>query len=163
MSSRGMRADMNVLFVHESAGVSGGAETNIQITAEELKRRGHTVGLLCIQPPECKKFSWEKYFSKVFYLNPEPTPASAEVLQTFKPDLLYIHKIKQLDFFEALLATSLPTVRMVHDHEMYCLRQYKYNPLTRAICTRSASGFCVFPCLAPLARNRGARFPVKWA
>jgi glycosyltransferase involved in cell wall biosynthesis len=158
-----MRADMNVLFVHESAGVSGGAETNIQITAEELKRRGHTVGLLCIQPPECKKFSWEKYFSKVFYLNPEPTPASAEVLQTFKPDLLYIHKIKQLDFFEALLATSLPTVRMVHDHEMYCLRQYKYNPLTRAICTRSASGFCVFPCLAPLARNRGARFPVKWA
>jgi glycosyltransferase involved in cell wall biosynthesis len=51
----------------------------------------------------------------------------------------------------------------VHDHEMYCLRQYKYNPLTRAICTRSASGFCVFPCLAPVARNRGAGFPIKWA
>jgi glycosyltransferase involved in cell wall biosynthesis len=52
---------------------------------------------------------------------------------------------------------------MVHDHEMYCLRQYKYNPVTRAICTRSASGFCIFPCLAPLSRNRAGGFPVKWA
>jgi len=84
-------------------------------------------------------------------------------LQTFKPDILYIHKLKDLRLFEALLHSAVPAIRMIHDHELYCLRNYKYNPLTRAICTRSASGFCVFPCLAPLARNRNGRFPVKWA
>jgi glycosyltransferase involved in cell wall biosynthesis len=81
----------------------------------------------------------------------------------FKPDLIYVHKVQSLDVFGALLGSGVPVVRMVHDHEMYCLRQYKYNPLTRTICTRAASGFCIFPCLAPLARNRGGRLPFKWA
>src|ERR1051325_9502212 len=123
MSGRGTRGDMNVLFVHESAGVSGGAETNIQITAEELKRRGHAVGLLCTQPAGSRQVSWEKYFSEIFCFSPEQRLQGAkEALRRFDPDLLYIHKVRHLDFFENLLATSLPTVRMVHDHEMYCLR-----------------------------------------
>jgi glycosyltransferase involved in cell wall biosynthesis len=52
---------------------------------------------------------------------------------------------------------------MVHDHSLYCLRAYKYNYFTRRICTRAASPYCVFPCLAPLARNHGEGFPLRWA
>src|SRR5690242_20737486 len=112
MSGRGTRGDMNVLFVHESAGVSGGAETNIQITAEELKRRGHMVGLLCTEPSGSKPISWEKYFSEVFcFPREERLKGAQEALRRFNPDLLYIHKLRHLDFFETLLATSLPAVR----------------------------------------------------
>jgi len=34
-----------------------------------------------------------------------------------------------------LMQSGLPRVHMVHDHDIYCLRSYKYNPLTRNICT----------------------------
>ena len=51
---------------------------------------------------------------------------------------------------------------MVHDHEMYCMRHYKYNPLTRRICTRAATPCCIFPCGAPLMRNREGGLPFKW-
>jgi len=42
------------------------------------------------------------------------------------------------------------------------MRSYKYHPLTRAICARPVSPYCIFPCGASLARNRGEGFPVKW-
>ena len=52
---------------------------------------------------------------------------------------------------------------MVHDHDVYCLRSYRYNPLTRNVCRRPLGARCVFPCLAPLKANRGAMPPVRWA
>jgi glycosyltransferase involved in cell wall biosynthesis len=163
MSEADADSRMNILFVHENTGPSGGAETNIQITAEELKARGHRMALFYSSPKT--GMPWQKVFPKTFSLEQPENPNSKieDVLGEFEPDIIYIHKVRNLDLFEALLRTGIPTVRMVHDHEMYCLRQYKYNPLTRAICTRSASGFCVFPCLAPLARNRRGGFPIKWA
>jgi glycosyltransferase involved in cell wall biosynthesis len=51
---------------------------------------------------------------------------------------------------------------MVHDHDIYCMRSYKYNFFTREICTRAASPFCVFPCLASVVRNPGSGFPLKF-
>src|SRR5437879_4866894 len=144
---------MNILFVHENTGPSGGAETNIQITAEELQRRGHRLGLLYSSPK--KQAAWQTVFPMTFCLRSEnaaetPNPklqtpkksqapnseswlAAHKALQEFRPDIIYVHKVRDLDMFEALLGTGVPVVRMVHDHEMYCLRQYKYNPLTRAI------------------------------
>jgi glycosyltransferase involved in cell wall biosynthesis len=51
---------------------------------------------------------------------------------------------------------------MVHDHDLYCLRGYKYNPLSRGICTRAASPYCVFPCGGTIARQTGGGFPLRW-
>src|SRR5688572_16968142 len=51
---------------------------------------------------------------------------------------------------------------MVHDHDMYCMRSYKYDWLSRKICTRPASLYCVFRCGACLARNRASFWPVRW-
>jgi glycosyltransferase involved in cell wall biosynthesis len=77
--------------------------------------------------------------------------------------LIYLHSLEDLDFMEEIFETGVPVIRMVHDHSLYCLRSYKYNPLTRKPCTRPASGYCVFPCGATLARNRGGLLPFKWA
>jgi glycosyltransferase involved in cell wall biosynthesis len=66
-----------------------------------------------------------------------------------------------LAVIEALVESGVPLVRMVHDHDIYCMRSYKYDYLTRKICTRAAGPACVFPCLASVVRNTGPGFPLK--
>ena len=67
-----------------------------------------------------------------------------------------------LDVISALLDSGTPLVRMVHDHDIYCMRSYKYNYFNRQICTRAASLYCVFGCLACVVKNNDPGFPLKW-
>jgi len=158
---------MRLLFVHQNFGAFGGAETNIQITADELIKRGHTVALLYSRSTDRGIKSWEQTFSNRFQLpasgNPgEPYRAIDSLLEAFEPDIVYLHTWPDVEIIEALLASGIPVIRMVHDHSLYCARSYKYNPLTRAICHRSASNYCAFPCMATVARNKSTGFPLKW-
>ncbi len=103
-------------------------------------------------------------FSRCFAIPKENNRQLVQAaLQEFCPDLVYVHKMTDLGTLETLLDSGVPQVRMVHDHEIYCMRSYKYNYLTRKICTRPASPRCIFPCGASLARNHGPGFPIKWA
>ena len=88
--------------------------------------------------------------------------AAQRALSAFQPDAVYVHKTTDLRVLTALVRSGFPLVRMVHDHDLYCLRSYKYFPLTRRICTRAAGLYCVFPCGAVLARSRNGGLPVKW-
>jgi glycosyltransferase involved in cell wall biosynthesis len=67
-----------------------------------------------------------------------------------------------LSVIEVLVASGLPLVRMVHDHDIYCMRSYKYFYRSREICTRAASLYCVFGCGAFIARNRDGKLPLKY-
>ncbi len=67
-----------------------------------------------------------------------------------------------LKVLAALATGTTPVVRMVHDHDLYCMRSYRYSPFNRQICTRPASLYCVFPCGAFLSRNRNGPLPVRW-
>jgi glycosyltransferase involved in cell wall biosynthesis len=51
---------------------------------------------------------------------------------------------------------------MVHDHDIYCMRSYKYHYFSREICTRAASTYCVVGCGACVVKNSGGGFPLKW-
>jgi glycosyltransferase involved in cell wall biosynthesis len=42
------------------------------------------------------------------------------------------------------------------------MRSYKYNFFTRRICTRPATPYCIFPCLASMVKNTAGGFPLKW-
>src|SRR6185369_10823138 len=89
--------------------------------------------------------------------------ATHAALEAFQPDAVYVHKMADPDVLAALVESARPLVRMVHDHDLYCMRSYKYFPLTRRVCTRAAGWSCLFPCGAMLARNRnGGGLPVKW-
>jgi len=155
---------MRLLFVHQNFGAFGGAETNIQITADELVQRGHTVALLYAAETRRNVEPWERTFPTRFQLPAnERLDAIASVLDSFAPDIIYFHTLQDVQVLEALLDSSVPVIRMVHDHSLYCPRSYKYNPLTRAVCHRSASLYCAFPCMAPITRNRNGAFPVKWS
>ena len=151
---------MNILFVHEVFGSCGGAESNALATAAELQERGHRVGLLTQRGTGKNEEAWEELFGgDLFRLDDGAERAVAE----FEPDVLYVHKWEHLASLEGFLRGRCPLVRMVHDHDSYCLRSYRYNPLTRKPCTRPAGLHCVVPCLAPLKRNRGGLLPVRWA
>jgi glycosyltransferase involved in cell wall biosynthesis len=51
---------------------------------------------------------------------------------------------------------------MVHDHDLYCMRSYKYNYFSRRICARAASVYCIFPCGANVHRGTNGGFPLRW-
>jgi len=80
-------------------------------------------------------------------------------IREFEPDAIYVHKMADLEVIEALVASGVPLVRMVHDHDIYCMRSYKYGYFSREICTREAGPHCVFSCLA---RNSEGPLPIKW-
>ena len=151
---------MNILFVHETLGSFGGAEGNLLATATELRTRGHRVGLLTQRRSGRGEDAWDELFGgNLYWLADGVTRATA----AFRPDVLYMHKWEDQPSIGALLRGDCPLVRMVHDHDIYCLRSYRYNPLTRKPCTRAAGLHCVLPCLAPVKRRRGSIVPIRWA
>jgi glycosyltransferase involved in cell wall biosynthesis len=154
---------MKLLFVHERLGALAGAESNILATARELNCRGHTVGLLHGSPTHLGQEQWEAVFPHRFPLaQSDNTWRTLAAVETFQPNVVYVHKMADLEVIRSLLTTRLPLVRMVHDHDLYCMRSYKYNYFTRRICQRAASPYCVFPCGAFAARNHSGGLPLKW-
>lgn len=154
---------MKLLYVHERFGALAGAEANAHITATELGRRGHTLGILHGPSTEKSIPAWEATFPHRFPLASRDNARLTEAaLRAFQPDVVYVHKMADLEVIETLVRSGVPLVRMVHDHDIYCMRSYKYDYFTRRICTRTASPFCIFPCLAAVVRNPGPGFPLKW-
>jgi glycosyltransferase involved in cell wall biosynthesis len=153
--------EMKILFVHDILGSLGGAETNVFATAEAFRRHGHKVGLLAQRSSGKAVSPWQDLFAEnLSWMNNEPALA---VARRFGADVIYVHKCERLGVVESLLGGGAPMVRMVHDHDLHCLRSYRYNPLTRNVCTRPAGSHCVFPCLGPLKRNHTGGLPFRWA
>ena|SRR5436190_12964543 len=155
---------MRILYVHERFGALGGAEANACITARELKTKGHTVGLLHGKPTGKGEASWREVFDSRYPLSEtqQSGQKTTNALAQFDPDLVYVHKMADLAVIEALVESGKPLVRMVHDHDIYCMRSYKYSYFTRKICNRAASPYCVAPCLAFVTRNHGEGLPLKY-
>lgn len=154
---------MKLLYVHERFGALAGAEANAHITATELGKRGHTMGILHGPSTGKNEAGWNATFTDRFPIDPEAGAESTrKAIATFNPDVVYVHKMADLAVIQALVDSGKPLVRMVHDHDIYCMRSYKYNYFTREICTRAASPYCIFPCLASVVRNSGPGLPLKW-
>jgi glycosyltransferase involved in cell wall biosynthesis len=135
---------------------------NILLTAKELKRRGHSVALAhgAIGAVDS---DWDGVFkTRISLGTPASTEGIASALRQFQPDVVYLNKFSDLAVLQALVNCGRPVVRVVHDHDLYCMRSYKYNYFSRRICTRRASAYCVFPCGAFLGRATGTEFPLRW-
>jgi glycosyltransferase involved in cell wall biosynthesis len=154
---------LKLLFVHERFGALAGAEANLHLTAAELQRRGHGIALLHGPGTGKGEAVWGETFDRRFAISPGiPSTSAAEAVGAFEPDAVYVHQMSDLEVIEALLDSAVPLVRMVHDHDLYCMRSYKYHYFSRGICARAASPFCLFPCGAFIARNHDGGFPFKW-
>lgn len=154
---------MRILFVHEKFGAFGGAEANVLTTAAELKERGHTVGILHGPSTGKGEAAWLNTFQHRFPIeNGSASATVPAVCNRFQPDVIYVHKLSDLGLLETLLDSETPIIRMVHDHDLYCMRSYKYNYFSRRICERALSPLCLVPCGAFVARDRNGALPVKW-
>jgi glycosyltransferase involved in cell wall biosynthesis len=154
---------MKVLFVHERLGSFGGAESNIVAVAQAFRERGHEVAILHGPGTGQGEEKWRQTFNAHFSLARSRNCESVQAaLWGFQPDLVYVHKMADLQVLQMLTGCGLPAVRMVHDHDIYCMRSYKYDWLSRKICTRPASLYCVLRCGACLARNRAGFWPLRW-
>jgi glycosyltransferase involved in cell wall biosynthesis len=153
---------MRLLFVHERFGALAGAEANLYLTATELKRRGHAVGIVHGLPTGKAQKAWADLFAASFQFDGSPQSTVEVALAQFKPDVVYVHKMADLRVIETLLQSKVALVRMIHDHDIYCMRSYKYNYFTRKVCNRAASAYCVFPCGSFIARDREGLLPIKW-
>jgi glycosyltransferase involved in cell wall biosynthesis len=154
---------MRILFVHESFGAFGGAEANVLATATELKERGHTVGILHGPHTGKGEAAWLDAFRHRFpFQNGSGSATGLAACEHFKPDVIYVHKMSDMRVLEELLDSNTPIIRMVHDHDIYCMRSYKYNYFTRHICERPLSPFCMVPCGAFIARDHAGTLPLKW-
>src|SRR4051812_25587919 len=152
-----------ILFVHDRFGAMAGAEVNAFLTADELKNRGHAVAILHGAPTGKGEGDWYEVFDGCFPLDSGSAASSvAAAIEAFDPHVIYIHNRPDMSVIQALLESDLPLVRMVHDHDLYCMRSYKYHPINRSVCQRPTSAYCIFPCGAPLMRNRGGGLPFKW-
>jgi glycosyltransferase involved in cell wall biosynthesis len=154
---------MRLLFIHERIGALGGAEANVLVTAAELQRRGHSVGLAHGRGPNQGDTEWRAVFTARFPVDEAAGPAALEqALAQFDPDVVFLHKFSAPAALRTLLVCGRPVVRMVHDHDLYCMRGYKYHYFSRHICLRAASVYCVFPCGASVASGTGTGFPLRW-
>jgi glycosyltransferase involved in cell wall biosynthesis len=154
---------MKVLIVHDRFGFFGGAESNIYGVARALEEKGHLIAILHGAGTGQGEEQWRRAFGHRFPLNPRAKCESIQAaLWGFEPEVVFVHKMADLDVLQMLSGCGLPIVRMVHDHDMYCMRSYKYDWWSRRICTRPASLYCVLGCGACLARNRGGGWPLRW-
>jgi len=154
---------MKILYVHERFGALAGAEANAHITATELGKRGHTIGILHGPSTGKNEPAWQTTFPFRTALGERDNSTVVKnALADFLPDAVYVHKMADLSVIQTLVENGTPLLRMVHDHDIYCMRSYKYNFFTRKICTRAASPCCIFPCLASVVKNSGGGFPLKW-
>ncbi|HKQ37357.1 MAG TPA: glycosyltransferase family 4 protein [Verrucomicrobiae bacterium] len=152
---------MRTLFVHERFGSYGGAEANISLTANELKRRGHTVGLLHGPHRGRTDIEWNELFAAHYSVGAKPERANVQAaLWDFQPDIIYLHKMSDLEVLQGLAASGTPVIRMIHDHDLYCMRGCKYFYFSRKVCRRPFSPLCIFPCGGFLSRSGGLRF--RW-
>lgn len=151
---------MKLLYVHESLGSLGGAEANVFITATEMSKRGHDVALLTQKATGKNEDAWRELFPKI-YGDGEAVEIAA-ALGDYQPDVIYVHKWAVLDSLQELLESGIPCIRMVHDHDIYCMRSYRYHPLTREVCRKPVGLHCIFPCGANLKVNRSKKIPFDW-
>src|SRR5256885_1063281 len=102
---------MKILFAHQYFGAFGGAETNIHITATELQNRDHDVALLYATETGRGQESWERIFPNRSQVRAGYASVDA-ALNSFNPDIIYLHVFPNLDVIESLLGSAVPVIRM---------------------------------------------------
>ena len=147
---------MKILFANNICGYFGGVEQVIVDVARGFKERGHTCYLAYgVTKRNVDLFSipFEKCLPCTdFGVAPPPADGLGfeDLVKQVQPDVIFVHKVTRLpDGFERL---GVRTVRMVHDHDLYCPTGFKYFRRTGRIC-HCAAGWRCWPDLAFLRRN----------
>ena len=118
---------MKLLHVHERAAFHGGVEQILHDTARGLSARGWQQALLHV----------ETQTDGAFLAPFSDASNDTGILSRFNPDVVLLHKVSDMELVSAI-TRRFPAIRMVHDHDLVCLRQHKYFPTSGRICNKPA-------------------------
>ncbi len=156
-----------ILIIHEKYGRFAGAEQHLFAIAPALKQT-FDLDFLFWERTDKDEELLNQLFNNSYPLDfsAESTTlkqTATDILEKSKPDLIYLNKCLSDPLLEVILASKIPTIRMFHDHEVYCMRGYKYFPWSREICHRKAGPCCLIPCHAVIQRDRSrGPYGLKW-
>lgn len=140
---------MRVLHINERAGFYGGVEQILYDTAKGLHKLGWPQGLLHQDPDP------DHGYTAAF----DQASTEESILRSFAPDVLFIHRFEMAQQIHQL-ASDYPTVRMIHDHDLVCIRRHKYFPISTRVCDRPAGIDC-YKHLCFIQRSApGSRLPI---
>lgn len=141
---------MRVLHVNHKAGFQGGVERIVYDTAQSLAALGWPQALLYeVDQPDVS-------YCDLF----DESGNDVELIERFAPDVILIHKCESIERI-ALLARSARTLRMVHDHDIFCMRRHKYFPLNSRVCNLPAGFACYRNLCFVQKAAAGSVFPIR--
>ncbi|WDE98545.1 glycosyltransferase [Lentisphaera profundi] len=148
----------SILLVNERFGRYSGAEQHIYVTLPYIAKK-MAVSFLYNEDTGKDSQELESVIKEKIQYDFEEKAHRAysetwKILQQIQPQMIYVHKCMNIGMLQAFRDFGCPLIRMQHDHDMYCMRSYKYNPISRKICTKKAGIACLIPCGASLNRER---------
>ncbi len=138
---------MRALLVNDKGWFFGGVEQFVDDTAAGLVAKGHEVHLLSTELPDAGREPLAAPFASRARLELTASEDSwrrqvARVLETVKPEVLYVHRFAHRAALAELMAGAA-TVRYVHDHDLTCPRRHKYFPISTKICHHPLGVHCI--------------------
>jgi glycosyltransferase involved in cell wall biosynthesis len=149
-----------LLIVHDTLGDLGGAEACVRHTTHGLQQRKHDAALLYGTSSGTGEDPFHSLFPKRWTWKHDWQRNKQDIIN-WQPDCIIAHKVADLSILDFLLSLNIPSIRLVHDHHMYCQRGYRYFPWNRKICTRRAGYACALTC--GVLRNRDGKLPIRFA
>jgi glycosyltransferase involved in cell wall biosynthesis len=146
-------------LVHDVIGDLGGAEANVRLSAQGLAARGCEIALLHGPGTGTGEARFRHIFPTRF--DWQQDPLALQKALAWQPELIFVHKLADLVILRGIVNSGIASLRMVHDHDIYCQRGYRYFPWNRRICTRKAGYACALTC--GVLRNRKGPLPLKLA
>lgn len=147
---------MRILSVNTKGGFFGGVENTLYRMALLFQEQGwENIGLFETESDQTTAFYIP--FRQVWLMD---DISLYDLRQKIKDvDVVIVHKITHTRLFDYLL-DHYPVVVMVHDHDYYCPRKYKYFPFIHTECKRPFNPvYCSF-CSGMLNRREG-KIPFK--
>ena len=141
---------MRILHVHDRASFQGGVEQILFDTARGLSDRGWPQALLS------DSSTADSEFTRAFEL----AGHEATIIESFRPDAVLMHKVSDAKRLVAV-AQAVPSVHMVHDHDLVCPRHHKYFPISHKICNKPAGLACYLHLCCLQRTAEGSRLPIK--
>jgi len=125
------RKPLRILHVHQRAEFFGGVERILYDTACGLAAAGLPQALLYEHEMS------DAAFTQAF----EMSGRDESLIEDFCPDVILLHKVEDEAYIHRLAAMR-SSIRMVHDHDMVCLRKHKYFPVGTRVCNKPAGLDC---------------------
>ena len=142
---------MRIVWINDEANFTGGAETYIYQSAQELTKRYDIENILLYSVESRIDYEYSKVFSFATVI-----ADLKQQLELLKPDIIYVHQVNNMETIKGLLEIEIPVVGFVHDHKYFCLREHKYTTIGNETCTKAVGAEC-YSCLGFI--NRKSSFP----